>query len=221
MLAPLADAILAVRRPHPVRVALDGVDAAGKTTLADELARGVGGRGRPVIRASVDDFLRPRAERYRRGPDSPEGYYEDTFDYPALRAALLTPLGPDGDRRYRTAAFDLATDTPLDAPPREAPTDAVALVDGVFLQRPELAGCWDLRVFVDVDLEEAMRRAEQRDRARFGSAAAVRERYARRYTPAQRRYLQTQRPRERADVIVENTDPARPRLVVPLTCLPR
>ena len=32
----LASRIVEVVRPHPIRVAIDGVDAAGKTTLADE-----------------------------------------------------------------------------------------------------------------------------------------------------------------------------------------
>jgi uridine kinase len=54
-------------------VAIDGPDTAGKTTLADELADALLGRGREVVRASIDDFLRPRDERHRRGPDSPEG----------------------------------------------------------------------------------------------------------------------------------------------------
>jgi uridine kinase len=34
----LAALVAAIRLPHPVRVAIDGIDAAGKTTLADELA---------------------------------------------------------------------------------------------------------------------------------------------------------------------------------------
>jgi hypothetical protein len=38
VLTELADAIVRLRLPHPTRVAVDGVDAAGKTTLADELA---------------------------------------------------------------------------------------------------------------------------------------------------------------------------------------
>src|ERR671936_3199905 len=84
----LANRIETVRRPHPVRVAIDGVDAAGKTTLADELAAVLRGRGREVIRASIDGFLRPRAERYRRGELSPEGYYHDSFDYAALRETI-------------------------------------------------------------------------------------------------------------------------------------
>jgi uridine kinase len=196
----IADIVAAVERPHPVRVAIDGVDAAGKTTLADELAPHV---GRLVARASVDGFHRPRAER----GDSSEAYYADAFDYAALRRELLEPLGPGGSRRYRAAVFDLARDEPLPVEWHVASPDAVLLCDGVFLHRPELEGCWDLTVFVAVDLGIAVERAIARD------GEAMRERYARRYVPAQRRYLAEVRPEERADVVVDNTDPARPRLV--------
>src|SRR5262245_44831250 len=91
LLARLADLVAAVRVPHTVRVAIDGVDAAGKTTLAGELDPLLVERGRPVIRASVDGFHRPRSERHRLGPTSPEGYYRDAFDYDALRRELLDP----------------------------------------------------------------------------------------------------------------------------------
>jgi uridine kinase len=94
VLRRLADLVVALDRPHPIRVAIDGIDAAGKTTLGDALAPLIRRRGRPVIRASVDGFHRPRADRYRRGAESPEGYLQDAFDYPALRAALLDPLDP-------------------------------------------------------------------------------------------------------------------------------
>jgi len=84
-----------------VRVAIDGVDAAGKTMLADELAVPIVERGRTVIRAAVDGFHNPRPARYRRGADSPEGYYRDSFDYAAILRDLLIPLGPEGNRQYR------------------------------------------------------------------------------------------------------------------------
>jgi hypothetical protein len=67
-LARLANVILAVRRDHPTRVAIDGFDAAGKTTLADELVPFVEERGREAVRVSLDDFhLVPLEESVRRG----------------------------------------------------------------------------------------------------------------------------------------------------------
>lgn len=208
----LADLIAAVNRSHPVRVAIDGVDAAGKTTLASELVEPLEDRRRAVLRASIDGFHRPREVRYRRGVDSPEGYYYDSFDYEALRAALLVPLGPGGNRQYRRASFDFRSDEPVDEPLRYAPLDSVLLFDGVFLLRPELADCWDFRIFLAVDFGETVRRASQRDQPLFGSESAALERYWRRYVPGQRLYLEAVRPQEQAEVVVENTDPDHPRL---------
>jgi uridine kinase len=210
-LAALADRILVVRRAHPLRVAVDGVDAAGKTVLAGELAAALAARGRPVIHASIDGFHRPRAERLRRGADSPEGFYLDSFDHAKAVELLLEPLGPGGSRRFRRAAFDSRTDAPVEAPLEEAPADAVLVVDGIFLQRPELEGYWDYRIFVAASFETTVRRAEARD-AFLGDPAAVRARYARRYVPGQRLYLEACRPEARADVVVENDDPASPGL---------
>ncbi len=208
----MAELIDAIQRSHPVRVAIDGPDAAGKTTLADELASALHVRGRTVIRASIDGFHRPRAERYRRGEDSAEGYYQDSFDHPALRRELLDPLGPGGTRRYRRAVFDFRLDAPQAVPPATAPDDAVLVFDGVFLLRPELVGCWDLTVFVSVGFDETLRRALERDVQLFGSREEVERRYRSRYIPGQRLYFAAAHPREAADLVVYNDDPARPLL---------
>lgn len=210
LLEQLADLILQVERPHPLRVAIDGIDAAGKTTLANELAAIIERRGRPVMRASIDGFHRPRAARYQRGEISPEGYYLDSFDYPALLSALLVPLGPGVSRLYRRAVFDFRTDSPINASPLPAPARAILLFDGVFLLRPELNPHWDFRIFVDISFGTCLRRAIQRDISLFGSPEAIRARYEQRYLPAQRHYLQTVRPQSLADVVVDNDDPASP-----------
>lgn len=215
LLHRLADLIAAVDRAYPIRVAIDGVDAAGKSRLADELVMPLEDRSRTVIRASIDGFYRPKAQRYQRGPDSPEGYFYDSFDYVALRELLLEPLGPNGNRLYRLASFDPELDEPVDERLRHAPVDSVLLFDGVFLMRPELEDCWDFRVFVDVDFEEAIRRAVQRDQPLFDAEDTTLERYWTRYVAAQRLYIDTARPLDQADAIVVNQDPARPRLFVP------
>ncbi len=56
VISRLAGMIADIRLGHPVRVGIDGVDAAGKTVLSDELAGSVRARGRHLIRASVDGF---------------------------------------------------------------------------------------------------------------------------------------------------------------------
>jgi uridine kinase len=212
VVAAITDLITAVRRPHPIRVAIDGVDAAGKTTLADELATVIERRGRPVIRASIDGFHNPRAIRYRRGPISPEGYFLDSFNYPALREALLQPLGPGGSRAFRRAVFDVRCDEPVAAPVELAPDGAVLLLDGVFLLREDLREHFDFSVFVHADFAETLRRAEQRDLALFGTVEEVRRRYEERYVPGQRLYLHSAQPERHASVVVDNNDPAAPRI---------
>ncbi|MGH3497945.1 MAG: hypothetical protein ACRDP1_10830 [Nocardioidaceae bacterium] len=133
---------------------IDGPPAAGKTTLADELAVVLRAQGRDVIRATIEGFLFPWAQRYRRGEYSAEGCYFDTHDYDALNRGLLDPLGPGGDLRFQAAVYDRTADTALSPPVTTAPADAVLVFDGVFLMRPELIDRWDLRIFVATAFEK-------------------------------------------------------------------
>jgi uridine kinase len=206
----LARMVCAHPAGHTVRVAIDGPDAAGKTTLADDLAEAVEATGRPALRVSIDDFHRPRHERYRRGPLSPEGYVRDCFDFAALRRLVLDPLGPGGDGRFRPALRDLRTEELHHGPARLAPPGAVLVVDGVFLLSAALATCWELSVHLDVSPEETLRRALVRDVEVFGSADVVRERYQRRYLPGQQLYRDAVDPARIADVVLGYDDPAAP-----------
>ncbi|NMO55702.1 uridylate kinase [Actinoplanes sp. TBRC 11911] len=206
LLGGLADA---VALGHPARVAVDGPPAAGKTTLADELAAVLSARGRDVIRASIDDFLFPRARRYRRGEYSAEGCYFDAHDYHALNRVLLDPLGPGGDRRFRHAVYDRTTDSVVSPPVTTAPAGAVLVFDGVFLMRPELIDRWDLRVFVSTTPEKTVARAVTRER-RVSSRADVERRWRERYLPAQQLYFARARPTDHADFIVHNDEPRQP-----------
>ena len=209
----LAATIVGLRLDHPTRVAIDGVDGSGKTTLADELVEPVRRAGREVIRASVDGFHNPRKLRYARGVDSPEGYFLDSFDYATLKHELLDALGPGGDATYRTAAFDYRSDAAVDPPRRVARRDAVLLFDGVFLSCPALQGSWDLTIWLDVPFEITVERAIARDSRQGGDAAVTRGKYEHRYVPGQRLYLERCRPRERADIVVDNRVLDRPAIL--------
>ncbi|UYN84012.1 MAG: uridine kinase [Microcella sp.] len=203
LLAGLADEVLA-HNPSGRRVlAIDGVDGAGKTTFADALAAVLRDRGVHVVRASVDGFHRPRAERYARGRDSAEGYYRDSFDLEALRALLIEPFG-SGAAVVVVAAFDHASDAPVERRESGIPHDAMLVLDGVFLHRPELRGLWHSSVWLDVD--DAVREARLTARDGAGSLAA-------RYSEGQAIYAREANPRRAAAIIVDNNDAARPRRV--------
>jgi uridine kinase len=209
LLGRLAEAVGSVTAAHPTRVALDGPPAAGKTTLAEELAVVLRAQGRKVIRATIEGFLFPEAQRYRRGEYSAEGCYFDNHDYDALNRVLLDPLGPGGDRRFQHAVYDRTTDTALSLPVTTAPADAVLVFDGVFLFRPELMGRWDLRIFVATAFEQTVARALIRQQG-VSSAADVERRWRQRYIPSQQFYFDTVRPAEHADIVVHNDDFQRP-----------
>ena len=199
--------------PHPVRVAIDGVDAAGKTTLADELAQQSVFAQRQVIRASIDGFHFPKGRRYARGTLSPEGYFLDSFDAGTVCALLLEPLGPGGSLEYVARVSDFRTDQPVKESPRRACASGLLLFDGVFLLRPELRAHWDFRVFVHADFSVTLRRAVKRDVDLFRSVGAIEQRYACRYIPGQKLYLASCNPMAAADVVLDNNNPNAPVLL--------
>jgi uridine kinase len=182
VLERVADALPRVEGRRP-RVAIDGVDGAGKTWFADDVARVLTGRGMVVQRLSIDDFLAPTTVRYARGRHSPEGYWRDSHDLPRfVRAATTEPKSSAG---------------------------SVLVVDGIFLLRGELQDLWDLTVFLDVPFDVAFDRLARRD----GRPADPEARENVRYTEGQRLYLAERDPAKRAHLVVDNTDFTNPTLV--------
>ena len=205
-------ALLDAQPAAPVlRVAVDGVDGAGKTTFADELAGNLRALGRDVLRASVDGFHHPRERRYRLGRNSPEGFYRDSYDHAALRRVLLDPLGPGGSGRYRTAVFDMDRNVPVQVPGRHAPAGSVLTVDGLFLHRPELRDAWDDSVFLRIQFEVSVPRGAARGPG-YGSPDPEAP-SNRRYIGGNRLYFSEAKPERQAGVIVDNADLARPVIV--------
>ncbi len=185
---------------------VDGIDGAGKTRFADAFADVFAEEGDAVFRASIDDFQRPRAERLARGRTSPEGYYRDSFDYSAFRRTLIEPFRDgsqtSGATGFQLSAFDVARDAPAEAQWTTGPKDAVLIVDGVFLHRPELRGLWNWSAWLGVPADIAFARMALRD----GSDPDPRAPENARYLGGQEIYLREARPAEAASVIVDNAD---------------
>ena len=208
-LADLAERLVVMSPDRTVRVAIDGVDGAGKTMFANELGTLVLTMGRPVIRASVDGFHNPKALRYQRGRHSPEGFFEDSYNYSALKQYLLDPLRPGGSRRYRQAFFDHVTDDIVHANDLEADPSSILLLDGIFLHRPELLGYWDASVFLRTDFAVSVARCASRDGSSPDPAALSN----RRYVEGQRLYLRTCQPEAKATIVVDYNNLSAPSIV--------
>jgi uridine kinase len=162
------------------------------------------------VRASIDDFHPPgHAARSAAGGYTPEAVYEEAFDYTSFRRLLLEPLGPAGDHRVRLALHDAFHDRPVEDAAVTAECDAIVVIDGAFLLRPELREAWDLAIWLDVSFETMIERAAVRDVAWVGDASVVRERYLTRWVPTHRLYEATGA-REHAHAIIDNEDPERP-----------
>lgn len=158
-------AFLRTRQPgERLLVAIDGVDGAGKTTFADELASALsaGGGPRRILRVGLDDFHNVRRARYRLGRSSPEGFWRDSYNLRQFTEYVLAPLS-SGMPVFRDRGHDLETDAVLGPVPVPAAADAVVVVDGMFLHREELRGFWDYSLFLDVPFEVAAARMALRD----------------------------------------------------------
>jgi hypothetical protein len=193
----LADRLATQEPGGRLRVAIDGAPAADPTALADALVDPLRVRGRPAVRVSTDDFLRPASVRLEFGRTNPDTFYTGWLDEAALRREVLDPAGPGGSGRIVTRLWDVRTDRATREPYSDLPPTAVVLVSGPLL----LGGGLPFEVTVHLEL----------------SAAALDRRTdpELRWTlPAYARYGHEVDPASFADVVVRVDDPRHPALVL-------
>ncbi|WP_446664449.1 uridine kinase [Flexivirga sp. B27] len=188
-------------------VALDGFDGVGKTHLAAELVALASTAGRPVVGVSIDGFHRPKAERVAAGTGA-EGFYRGSYRYDAFRACVVDAVRTG--KPITPAVWDVAVDRPVKVDPLEIPSDTIVLVDGIFLQRPELVDVWDATVWVDAPFAVTVPRGNARFPGDHDNdpSAPVNQRYV----GGQQLYLAEADPRTRSTWVFDNTDLVRPSL---------
>lgn len=208
----LARCLPAPREDANVIIGVDGVDGAGKTQFARDLMRQLE-KDRLVVTLSIDGFHDVRARRYRRGRSSAEGFWLDSYDYDSFRRNVIEPFR-EGAGTYLAAAHDVDSDRVLTSPRLAVPRGVTLIVDGIFLQREELADVWDATIFLDVPFAVSVARMAERD---GGSADPDAHSHAR-YVGGQRLYLERCRPVASATILVDYADLMNPRIACRDTC---
>jgi len=155
-------------------VGIDGFGAAGKTTLATEVAAALPG----AVVVSVDDFGRAGV----RG-----------WDRELFTAQVLQPLLTGRAGRYQH--WDLLTDTGGDWV--EVPSGVPVVVEGVSATDVRVAVPWDVTLWLDAPADVRWQRITARD------DPGLLERWRTDWLPGEQAYAAAQDPMARADVVVE------------------
>ncbi len=132
-------------------LAIDGLGASGKSTLADRVLAAAPqppiGRGLALVH--LDDFTRPGTV----------GWERDRF-----REQVVDPLRAGTTARYQR--WHWTSDEPGDWV--EIPAASAVLVEGIGATEPPEGVAWDRLVWLAAAPSVRTRRAEQRDPGRFG-----------------------------------------------------
>jgi hypothetical protein len=195
----LADRIADHPRDAWVRVAVDGAPAAGPDRLAEDLVGPLRLRGRPALRVSAGDFLRPASLRLEFGRTDPDVYYDEWLDTRALLREVFGPLEPGGSGKVLPALWDAERDRASRVEYTQLPPGGVLLVNGDLLLGRGLPFEFAAHLWLS---PAALARRTPPEAA---------------WTlPAYARYEREADPLRAADVVVRMDDPRHPALVTSL-----
>ncbi|MFC0681908.1 hypothetical protein ACFFGH_29085 [Lysobacter korlensis] len=193
VLAEIAGEILHNYATGRTLVAVDGRHGSGQDEFADGLVTALRAAGAAAARLPIEAFATRAEDAYRDG-----------YDYDDFRDTAVKP--------FRSGEAVLPELTDRVAPPGlpdELPADAVLVVDGVFLNRPELSGIWKHSVWLQVPQESTEERLRE---------AGTPEEMIERAKAAQARYRGHLDPTAKADTLVDNSDPEHPRRIFADSC---
>jgi uridine kinase len=163
-------------------IAVDGTDASGRVDFADHLAEVLQEDDRHVFRASMRHFLRAASEQDSSEPDPQLRLYRSGSDDSALRRVLVEPFRMGGSTGFVLKQRDPDNGEWIQPSWHTAPRDAVLILDGEFVNRPDVHDLWSFSVLLETQPE----------------------------SPAEIAYLAEVAPRERVTAVIDNTDPESP-----------
>lgn len=172
-------------------VAISGYGGAGKSTLAKNLTATIAGS----TRLRGDDFLEP-ARSHQRSDDW------DGVERTRIRSEVLEPYRRGDVVRFQPYDWNAGGLGPV----VELPGTEVLLVDAIGILHPDLDGCFDLSVWVDVPLERAGERGRQRDRDSGHDHDSL---WTDVWIPNDRDFVARFEPRAKADVLYVPDDVAK------------
>lgn len=184
-----------------VIVGIDGLGGAGKSTVSEELYRLLGEENYSVSVLHIDDFIHPKAVRYNDSYAEWECYYDLQWRYDYLINEVIMPI-KRGDFNSKIELYDKDNDTYY-LSETDIPSGSIVIIEGIFLQREELRDAFDFMIYIDIPEEVRLERVLERD-GYIGDKEQIKAKYNNRYFPAERHYVKTCSPCDKADCVVRS-----------------
>lgn len=188
-------------------VGISGLDASGKSQTATLLAKQLRDKGKNILSLSGDSFQFPRAYK--------EDFQEETWaqqhmlrtiNFAKMKTELLEPLQtlpaslPIDIIDYDTKE-QVRTAIPLEYP-------LIVILESIYLFSRELAVYFNYKIFLDISVEESLKRAKARPRdlELYGGETGVEKKYTAKNFPGYLEFDRLENPKQYADVVIDNTD---------------
>lgn len=124
---------------------------------------------------------------------------------------MLIPLKTMGALEVELQLLDLETDKYSLIKSYSISKNTIVILEGILLYREPINQYFDLRVFLDIPFEDVIKRAAIRDVPIHGEE--ILNKYETKYIPVQKWYLSSYKPKEKSDIIVDNCDYNRPKII--------
>lgn len=194
-------------------IAIDGVDASGKTYFAKQFKEKLEEIHLKAFVISIDNFHHQQRIRYQKGNLSSIGFYQDSYNYAVFVEETIMPI-KIGSNTVKIKEFDLEKDVKCELFEKIEPYDII-IVEGIFLHRTELYSFWDFSIFLDVPLEQSLLRYVKRtmENQKFLDEETLLKNYRQRYVSGQEIYLNEANPKGKANIIIDNSDYKNPQII--------
>ncbi|MFH1701716.1 MAG: hypothetical protein ABIE07_14160 [Candidatus Zixiibacteriota bacterium] len=193
-----------------VIIGVNGIDASGKTKFAVSLSEYLSKTGHHTQLIHLDDFHNQKSIRHQ-GINEIDAYINNAFNSDLLINELLKPIRDKNAVDKKLTLLDLESDEYNVVKRFNIQKDTLVIVEGVLLFRPPLNDYFDYRIFLDISFDKMLKRASKRDIPRLGQSFM--ERYHTKYIPIQKWYLEKFEPAKISDLLIDNNDHTRSRII--------
>lgn len=184
-------------------VAIDGYAGAGKTTIADFIAK----QNPDVLTVHLDDFIRHWKERKQMIEKA--GEKSKVFEYNWYRYEDLEKLIKEfrdknkGYLKLKTYDFDKN-----DFSPKKSfdLSKKILIIDGIFLFHPKhkISKLFDKKIYLDIDFIKADKKRIAREKKKWGKSYIPEnhpDNWTKYFKIAYRRYVKKYKPQNKAEVV--------------------